>query len=188
MRVLRNVVLGSLALALLTGLGSGARTASPKAPAEPPAAQTPDQQVAELVDAYRALPATAKLEAEGERIIERLHMVRGKLTPRSQEAVARLEASHSLRPLVQALQKNDQESLKNLVSKQSEREILAERLTSVLPYIEPSGRKWEYKVLAESYVEKLGEGELAAGLGQLGAEGWDLVGFEKGRFVFKSEK
>ena len=61
-------------------------------------------------------------------------------------------------------------------------------MKDVLPYIEPPGRKWEYKVLAESYVEKLGEGELAAGLGQLGEESWELVGFEKGRFVFKREK
>jgi hypothetical protein len=162
--------------------------ASPTATAQSAAVSTPDQQVAELVEAYRALPATAKLEAEGERIIERLHMVRGKLSPRSQEAVARLEASHSLRPLVQALQKNDQESLKILVSKKSEREVLAERLTGVLPYIEPPARKWEYKVLAESYVAKLGKGELAIGLSQLGEEGWELVGFEKGRFVFKREK
>ena len=44
------------------------------------------------------------------------------------------------------------------------------------------------KVLAESYVEKLGDGELAAGLGHLGDAGWELVGFEKGRFVFKREK
>src|SRR5437588_765828 len=34
---------------------------------------TSDQQVAELVEAYRALPAAAKLEAEGDRIIEGLH-------------------------------------------------------------------------------------------------------------------
>jgi hypothetical protein len=188
MRVLRYVVLGSLAVALLIGLGSGAQTARPKAPAELPAAPTPDQQVAELVEAYRALPPTAKLEADGDRILERLHMAQGKLSPRSQEAVARVEASHTLRALVQALQKNDQESLKNLVSKQSEREALAERLTGVLPYIEPSGRKWRYKILAESYIEKLGAGELAVGLGQLGEDGWELVGFEKGRFVFKREK
>jgi hypothetical protein len=188
MRVLRYAVMASVAVALLTGLGSGAPTTSPKAPAEPPAALTPDQQVAELVEAYRDLPAAAKLEAEGERIIERLHTVRGKLSPRSKEAIARLEASQTLRALAQALQKNDQEALKNVVSKQSEREILAERLASALPYIEPSGKRWEYKVLPESYVEKLGEGELAAGLGHLGDEGWELVGFEKGRFAFKRAK
>ena len=43
-------------------------------------------------------------------------------------------------------------------------------------------------VNAETNVEKLGAGELAAGLGQLGEEGWELVGFEKGRFVFKRQK
>lgn len=188
MRTLRHVILGSLAVALLTGFGSGARTASPKTLAKPPAAPTPDQQVADLVGAYRALPATAKPEAEGDRIIERLRMVRGKLSPRSKEAVVRLDAAHSLRPLVRALQKNDQEGLKDLVSKPREREILADRLASVLPYIEPSGRRWEYKVLTEHSVEKLGEGELAAGLGQLGEEGWELAGFEKGRFVFKRVK
>jgi AAA family ATP:ADP antiporter len=50
-----SAVGAGLAIALLTGLGSGARTASPKAPAEPPAALTPDQQVAELV--YRVCNA-----------------------------------------------------------------------------------------------------------------------------------
>jgi RNA polymerase sigma factor (sigma-70 family) len=149
---------------------------------------TPDQQVAELIEAYRALPAAAKMEVEGDRILERLHAVRGKLAPRSREAVARLEASQTLRRLAQALQKNDQESLKHVVSKQSEREILAHWLTEAVPFIEPAPRRWEYKILAESSVEKLGEGELAAGLGQMGEDGWELVGFEKGRLVFKREK
>jgi hypothetical protein len=188
MRILRYVVLGSLAAALVTGWGSGAWTASAKAPAERSAALTPDQQVAELVEAYRALPATAKLEAEGDRILERVHMVRGKLSPRSKEAIARLEASDTLRRLAQALQKNDEAALKNVVSKQRDREILAHRLTEALTYTEPSPKRWEYKVLAEAYVEKLGEGELAAGLDQLGEEGWELVGGEKGRLIFKREK
>ena len=188
MRILRSIVLGGLAVGLFTGLGCGAPTAVPKVPAELAPTPTPDQQVAELVRAYRALPATAKLGADGDRIIERLHMVQGNLSPRSKEAIARLEASGTLRRLAQALQKNDQAALKNVVSKQSEREILAHWLTEALTYIEPSPKRWEYKILAESYVEKLGEGELAIGLGQLGEEGWELVGFEKGRFVFKREK
>jgi hypothetical protein len=144
--------------------------------------------VADLVEAYRALPAEAKLEAEGDRIIERLHVVRGKLAQRSREAITRVEASDTLRRLAQALQKNDRESLKGLVSKQREREILAVRLTQAVTYLEPSLRRWEYKILAEAYVEKLGEGDLAAGLSRLGEEGWELVGFEKRRFVFKREK
>jgi hypothetical protein len=188
MKVLRCVVLAGLAVALAAGSGSGVRATSPKAQAEPTAAPTPDQQVAELVEAYRALPAAAKADADGDRIIERLHMVRGKIAPRSQEAVARLEAAHTLRGLVRALQTNDREAVQKLMSNPREREVFAERLTGVLPAVEPSGRKWEYKVLAESYVEKLGAGELAAGLGQLGEEGWELTGFEKGRFVFKREK
>lgn len=188
MRVVRYLLLGSLVVAFLAGLEGKTGTESPNAPASPRAAPTPDQQIANLVEAYRALPAAAKLDLEGDRIIERLNVVRGKLSPRSQEAVARLRASHTLRGLMQALQKNDQKSLKNLVSKPRGREVLADRLTEVLPYIEPSRRKWEYKILAESYVEKLGEGELAAGLGQLGEEGWELVGFEKNRFMFKREK
>jgi hypothetical protein len=61
-------------------------------------------------------------------------------------------------------------------------------VTEAVPYIEPSPRRWEYKILSESFVEKLGEGELAAGLGQLSDDGWELVGFEKGRFVFKRQK
>jgi hypothetical protein len=141
-----------------------------------------------LVEAYRALPAAAKLDADGDRILERLHMVRGKLSPRSKEAITRLEASDTLRRLAQALRKNDQDALKNVVSQANERDTLAVRLTEAVPYVEPSPRKWEYKVLAESYLEKRGEGELADGLGQMGEEGWELVGFEKGRFVFKREK
>jgi RNA polymerase sigma factor (sigma-70 family) len=159
-----------------------------RAPAQARADPTPDQQVADLVEAYRDLPAEDKIGAEGDRILGQLHMVRGKLSPRSKEAVARLEASQALRGLAQALQKNDQVALKDLVSKQSERETLAYRLTEAVPYIEPSPRRWEYKILRESFVEKLGEGELAAGLGQLGDDGWELVGFENGRLVFKRQK
>jgi len=183
------VLLGTLAVALLSGLGAGETPpASRKVPTKRSTTPTSDQQVAELVEAYCALPSEAKLGIEGDRILERLHMVRGKLSPRSKEAITRLEASQTLRRLRQAFKKNDQEALKYLVSKQNEREILAVRLKEVLPYIEPSPRRWEYKVLAESYVEKLGEGELAVGLGQLGEDGWELVGFEKGRFVFKRQK
>ena len=188
MKVLRYVVLASLAVALLTGLRSGAQTAPPRAPAEPTAVPSPDQQVAALIEAYRALPAASKVTAEGDRIIDQLHMVQGKLSPRSQEAVARVEASHTIRAVMQALQKNDRGALQLLVSKQSEREILAERLAGALPFLEPAGKKWDYKVVAESYLEKIGSGELAVGLSQLGEDGWELVGFEKGRFVFKREK
>ena len=55
-------------------------------------APTPDQQVAELVEAY-SVPSRRRLksEAEGDRILERLRMVRGKLSPRSKEAIAQLE-------------------------------------------------------------------------------------------------
>src|SRR5438876_77607 len=133
MSVLRYVLLGALAVAMLTGSGAGrAPPASRKAPGEQPVAPTPDRQVAELVEAYRALPAEAKIEAEGDRILERLRMVREKLSPRSKEAIARLDASRNLRGLAQALQKTDQESLKALVSKQSERKVLAYRLTEAL--------------------------------------------------------
>lgn len=189
MSVLRYALLGALTVVMLAGLGAnGAPPASPKAPAEQPASLTPDQQVAEMVEAYRELPAEAKLGIEGDRILERLHAVRGKLSPRAREAVSRLDASQTLRRLGQALQKNDQDSLKHVISKQSEREILAERIAEAVPHIEPALKRWEYKVLAESYVEKLGEGELVGGLGQLGEDGWELVGFEKGRFVFKRQK
>jgi RNA polymerase sigma factor (sigma-70 family) len=160
----------------------------PKAAVEPRAEPTPDQEVADLIEAYRALPPAAKVANEGDRILERLNRVQGKLSPRSQEAIARLRASQTLRSLMLAFQKNDQESLKNLIAKQSEREIFAERLAEIVPHVEPALRRWEYKILAESYVEKLGEGELAVGLGQLGEQGWELVGFQKDRLVFKREK
>jgi hypothetical protein len=188
MRTIRYVLLGTLAVVLtgVQGEVGPASTDAPAAAARP--APTPDQQVAELVEAYRALPTAAKLEIEGDRIITQLNAVRGKLAPRSQEAITRVRASQTLRALVQALDKNDQESLKKVISQKNERETLSFRFTEALPFIEPSGRKWEYKVLAESYIEKLGAGELAAGLGQLGEEGWELVGFEKGRFVLKREK
>lgn len=171
-----------------TGRVTGEAAPVRKGRAESPTAPTPDQEVAVLVEAYLALPAEAKIGIEGDRILGRLHMVQGKLSLRSKEAIARLEASQTLRALAQALRKNDQEALKNLVAKQSERETLAVRLKEAVLHLEPSLKRWEYKILAESYVEKLGEGELAAGPGQLGEEGWELVGFEKGRFVFKRQK
>jgi hypothetical protein len=187
MRVLRALALGTLSVVLLTGLGSAG--APPKVvPAPQPAGPTPDQQVARLVEAYRDLPASSKTDADGDRILEQLNMVRGKLSPRSQEAITRVKAAQTLRQIVKILQKNDQEALKLLASKQSEREMLAERLTEAVPFVEPTGKKWEYKILTEAYVEKLGEGELAVGLSQLGEDGWELVGFDKGRCVLKRQK
>ena len=179
-RTLRFAVLAGLAVGLFTTFGGGAGPARPKAP-------TPDQQVAELVGAYRDLPEAAKFEAEGDRVIERLHMVRGKLSPRSREAVSRLEASTSSDRSCGRYGRTTGEP-EACVSKRREREVLAERLSAAVPHLEPLGGKWQHKVLSESYVEKLGEGDLATGLDQLGEKGWELVGFEKGRFVFKRER
>ena len=38
--------------------------------------------------------------------------------------------------------------------------------------------KWEYRVLHEQELSRLGKGDVAAGLNQLGAEGWELAVFE----------
>jgi hypothetical protein len=172
MSVLRNLLMGAIAVTMLTGTGAGC---SPPAEPKVPAEQQPDQQVAELVEAYLALPAEAKLGIEGDRILERLRMVRGELSPKSQEAIARLDASSTLRRLAQVLQTNDQEGLKDLVSKQAERETLAERLTDMLPYVEPSSTRKGTKPLAGLSTEKRGEGPGAPDRDAAPRQGWEYA-------------
>jgi hypothetical protein len=188
MSVLRYLVLAILGAMLVTGLGVGGGPPAAKPASVPAKLPTPDQQVAELVEAYLELPAELKLKADGDRLLERMRAVRGKLSPRSKEAIARVEASQTIRGLVQALEKYDVKALKDLVSKRKECEVLAIRLSQAVPLIEPPAGRWEYKIVSEAYVEKLGKGELAVGLGQLGEEGWELVGIGKGRYVFKRKK
>jgi hypothetical protein len=180
--------MGMVGALLVTGLGAGGGPPFPRAAAVPAKAPAPDQQVAELVEAYLELPAELKLKADGDRLLDRMRAVRGKLSPRSKEAIARVEASQTIRGLVQALEKYDLKSLKELVSKRKECEVLAIRLSQALPLLDPPSGRWEYKILSEGYVEKLGKGEVALGLGQLGEEGWELVGLGKGRYVFKRKK
>jgi hypothetical protein len=47
--------------------------------------------------------------------------------------------------------------------------------------------RWEYKVLTRSQVIDLGKKDLAAGLNQLGDEGWELVAID-GDYIFKRPK
>jgi hypothetical protein len=42
-------------------------------------------------------------------------------------------------------------------------------------------------VVPEADVLKLGKGDLAAGLNKLGEGGWELVAFEKTRFILKRQ-
>jgi hypothetical protein len=47
--------------------------------------------------------------------------------------------------------------------------------------------KWEYQVLAKEQVIALGKKDLAAGLNQLGSEGWELAAIDGG-YIFKRSK
>ncbi len=44
--------------------------------------------------------------------------------------------------------------------------------------------RWEYRVLSKQQLLKLGKQDLAAGLNQLGKQGWELVGIDGG-YIFK---
>jgi hypothetical protein len=142
--------------------------------------KSPDEQVKDLIAKYRALPEKDQKGAEGANIIKQLiGLPAAKLTPQSQEAVIRLQVERNLRQFTVAQwdpkAKWDPKSLSYFL----------------IPYMDQSAhgrRRWEYKVLSEGDVQKLGKEDLATGLNKLGEDGWELVGFEKTRFIFKRQK
>src|SRR5262249_57385477 len=121
----------------------------------------------DLIAKYRALPEKDRSGAEGASIIKQLvGLPAAKLTPQSQEAVIRLQSEHNLRQITLAQwdpkAKWDPKSLSYFL----------------LPYIDQSAlgrRRWEYKVLPEGDIHKLGKEDLATGLNKLGEDGWELV-------------
>jgi hypothetical protein len=142
---------------------------------------SPDERVKALIAKYHALPDRAKVGPEGANLVKQLKAVaaRGKLSARSQGAVARLEASHNLRQLALALERHDGKEVKPPAG--------GPGWFPLLPYLEQKAARprWEYKVLSEGDISRLGKDGLTTGLNKLGEDGWELVGFEKTRFIFK---
>jgi hypothetical protein len=143
--------------------------------------KSPDEQAKELIGKYQALPEKDQLGPEGAGLIKQLKALAAQLTGRSREAAARLEAAHNLRQLGLALQHFD--------GKDPMPGVDPQLFLRLLPYLDQGAvrPRWEYKVLAEADILKLGKEDLAAGLTKLGEDGWELVGFEKSRFVLKRQ-
>jgi hypothetical protein len=185
MVLLRCVFLASLAVALAAVAGSEALTADSPPPGQKPAgARSPDQQVTELLAKYQALPDKAQLGPEGSRILDQLKATSGALSPKSREAIARLEVSRNLRMI--ALEVHSYEDKDGKTPKWDPKVF-----SPLLPYIEqqPLPRvSWEYKVVTKGDIQKLGKKDFAAGLNKLGEQSWELVGFDKTRFIFKRQK
>src|SRR5262249_43830656 len=129
---------------------------------------TPDQQVKALVEKYQKLSEKEKDGAKGNEVIEQLKKIDGKLSPQSQEAVARMVTAHNLRQLVIGVHNFGDKGL------------------PWSPYmVRP---KWEYKVMSETDLLKLGKDNLSAGLNKLGDDSWELVGLAASQFIFKRQK
>jgi hypothetical protein len=144
--------------------------------------KSPDEQVKDLIVKYRALPEKDQIGPQGASIIQQLKAVPGQLAPRSREAFARLETAHNLRQLALAIQPYEGKDAKPP-------SVGPKWPPQLLPSIEPglARPRWQYKVVPEADVLKLGKGDLAAGLNQLGESGWELVAFEKTRFIPKRQ-
>jgi hypothetical protein len=145
-------------------------------------AKSPDEQVKELIVKYRALPEKDQVGPEGASIIKQLKAVPGELATQSREAIARLEAAHNLRQIALATQRYEGKDARPPSAD-------PKWPPQLLPYIEQglARPRWEYKVVSEADILKLGKGGLAAGLNKLGEDGWELVGFEKTRFILKRQ-
>jgi hypothetical protein len=152
--------------------------------------KSPDQQVKDLIEKYRALPEKGRFGQEGAGLLRQLKAVRGKLSPQSREAIARMETAHNLGQLALALQEDKGKDWKPLDPGWKPPRADPGWYYHILPYVEqrlPRPR-WEYKVVSELDILNLGKNDLAAGLNKLGEESWELIGFEKTRFIFKRQK
>jgi hypothetical protein len=148
--------------------------------------RSPDEQAKELIAKYRALSEKEQAGPEGAGIIKQLKAIAGKLSHESREAIVRLEVMHNLRQISLALQHYDGKDAKPPV-------VHPDLLKNLLPYLDkdsvfPQRPRWEYKVAAEADISKVGNDDLAAGLNKLGEEGWELIGFERGRFILKRQR
>jgi hypothetical protein len=142
--------------------------------------RSPDEQAKDLIAKYRALPEKDQIGPQGASIFKQLKALPDKLSVRSQEAIARLEVSYNLRQIALAIQPDE-----GIGAKQPSAD--ARWFSQILPYVERgvSRPQWEYKVLSEADIRKLGKDNLTAGLNQLGHDGWELVGFDPARFILK---
>jgi hypothetical protein len=139
----------------------GARTDDDNKPAD----RTPDQRARDLIKKYEVLVPEAKAGPTGDKIIQQLRGLSKELPVELRETVARLEVQHNLRKIDIKIP-----NIKNTPGK-----VPAVDPYAPSPYFPQWRPKWEYKVASESEVAKLGKGDLAAGLNQLGEDGWDLV-------------
>jgi hypothetical protein len=144
--------------------------------------KSPDEQVKELIAKYRALPEKDQIGPKGASLIKQLKAVPGKLAQQSREAIARLEVAHNLRQIALAIPNYEGKDAKPP-------SVDPKWFSQLLPYIEPglARPRWEYKVVSEADILKLGKDDLAAGLNKLGEDGWELVAFEKTRFILKRQ-
>lgn len=143
--------------------------------------RSPDEQVKDLILKYNALPDKDQSGPAGVGIIKQLKALPpGKLSPQSQEAIAKLESSHNLKTMGLAIRQNSQQPPVG----DGKPQYLDPY--AILPYIDQGPRRrWEYKVVPEVDLLKLGKDDLAAGLNKLGEESWELIGFQKTQFIFK---
>jgi hypothetical protein len=152
--------------------------------------KSPDDQVKELIAKYHALPEKQQSGPEGAALIKQLKAMPGDLSPQAREAVARLETAHNLRQLALAIQQNQGKVGKPPAA---DAKPPADWASAILPYLDkdqvfPLRPRWEYKVLSEGELLKLGKDDLAAGLNKLGEDGWELQGFDRTRFILKRPK
>ena len=147
----------------------------------------PDQQAKELMDKYGTLEGKAQLGPEGSKIIDQLKVLPG-LSRASQDAVARLQAHHSLRQIAIAVHE-----FHELQKKIKQGDPKSNWFEQLLPYLEqkavpamaPPPIKWEYKIAVEEDIRKLGKGDATAGLNMLGNDNWEVVSIRNTTFFFK---
>jgi hypothetical protein len=146
-------------------------------------ARSPDEHVQDLMARYGALSEKDKIGPKGESLIEQLKAVPGKLPLPLREAIARFETAHNLRKIALALKQHDDK-------KGKWQRLNPQWFTPLLPYLEQKTARprWEYKVLSEADIRRLAKDDLTAGLNALGQDGWELVGFEKTRFILKRQR
>jgi hypothetical protein len=192
MRFGRRLLSAGVALALLVGSATGGQPAGP----------TADQKVKDLMAKYNALSSQAQGGPEGNRVVEQIGAVKGNVSPETAEAAARLVSAHNLRQLALAAPGRNEpakapgQSPPKPVPPGADPGLGPDWQKMLLPYIEPSQfypppaqprSRWEYRVEDEARLSEGKEG-VAGALNRLGADGWELVAVDKGRYFLKRPK
>ena len=137
----------------------------------------PEEQAKELIDKYQSLTDKAKIGPDGSKLMKQLKALTG-LSRATQDTISRLEVRHNLMSIRIAIAE--------VQDKAKPDDAIWPLIIDFFPQqAVPSRVKWEYKVINQDAIIKLGKGDITAGLNVLGNDHWELVSIVAESYFFK---